>query len=81
MNIQIDMDEIASVREHAERKARAAKLEMLGNMIATKFKLPSEDVEARLSGLGDEEIKAISLGLVDAPSFDELLDLGGKHNP
>ncbi len=31
MNIYINLDEIDTVREHSDRKARAAKLEMRGD--------------------------------------------------
>lgn len=81
MNIHIDLDEINSVREHSERKARAARLELLGDMIAAKFGLPPKDVGARLTDLGDDEIKAIALRLVDASSFDELLTPSGNPKP
>lgn len=81
MNIHFDWDEIHSVREHSERKARTARIELLGCMIATKFGISSKEAESRLSGLGDDDIKTVSLGLVDALSFDALLDLGGKHTP
>lgn len=81
MNIHIDLDEIKSVREHSERKAHTAKLEMLADMIAAKFSLKSKDVGSRLSELGDDDIKAVALRLVDASSFDVLLTPNSNPKP
>ncbi len=63
-------------RRGADSAARseAAMRELLEAMVTAKFGLPPTDISARLQSLTAEELKSLSVSLLTAASWDELLN-------
>lgn len=51
VNIHINLDDIESVREHSQRKARDAMIDLVGDQIAAKFDMSPKAARARLADL------------------------------
>lgn len=79
MNIQVNLDNIPRVREHAQQ----ARIDMLTTMLAGKFGNQAKDPEllARLAKMDVTQLEAVALRLVALDDLDAVLDGALKATP
>lgn len=72
MNIQVNLDNIPSVREHA----RQARIELLMTQLSGKFgdRAREADVTARLAAMNVKQLADVAVRLLDADDIDAVLD-------
>ncbi|MEH3116812.1 MAG: hypothetical protein PGN25_04195 [Methylorubrum populi] len=87
MNIHVDLDNIRSVREHADTKIRLAMADMVAQLIADKFgdAVDIRDVRSRLGRFTTEAIREVgrkvSLGSGIDEAFDDELPVPAENRP
>jgi hypothetical protein len=72
MNIQVNLDNIPRVREHAKQ----ARIDMLTTMLAGKFgdEVKETDVAGRLAKMEVKQLEAVAVRLLKVDDIDEVLD-------